>query len=259
VNVLKILYSIMVTTRSGKSYTIDARVKRKRAPAKKKGAPVNAKQVRRMIMGISETKRYHSYQTNAEILSGFQYNINPMYWIPIGTNEGSRVGDKLFIQSFDLHLKLDRSSATKAIIGKYGNQHIPFTVKLVRTVKKGKQGTTGDAGFSTIGLGDMRQDGIGNSGIPINNLEEFQVIWEIHDIIPPVPDYTQQNEYNGYVVKKRIPINRNFVYDGITTTGNSGYSKDYNYYFYLAVDSQCTNGLSVLFAHSDIQVNFKDM
>lgn len=249
----------MVTTRSGKSYTIDAQVKRKRAPAKKKAPPVNAKQVRKMIMGLSETKRYH-YATTAgvSVVTGTQYNINPLYWIPIGVTENSRVGDKIFIQSIDVHLKIDRSNLN--VPSRFGNNHIPICVKLVRHVQKAHQGTVGDAGFTALGLPDMRFDALGNAALPMTNKQEYQVIWEYQDIIPQMPvENPSFDLYNGITVTKRIPINRQFLYDGVATTGSSGYSKDYNYYFYLACDSQATTALSSCYVHSDIMVNFKDL
>lgn len=226
---------------------------------KRKSTKVNKLQVKKMILGLSETKHYHSTYV-AEIKTGFQYNINPLYWIPIGSNETSRLGDKIFLESIDMNCKIDRSNVDVGGLGRFKNSSIPFNLKLIRCTSKAKQGTTGDAGFTLLGLPDIRLDALGNFANSHNNLQQFQVVWDYRGTLEQMPVLNAGNDqYNSVMIKKRILINRQVLYDGVETTGSSGFLKDYQYYFYFAVDSNTTAGLSAVFVHSDILVNFKDM
>lgn len=208
------------------------------------------KDVQKALLGLSETKVYRA--SNSRVLQNtYQYWLNPLYWISVGTGDSNRIGDQIFITNIDVRFKFDSANPTSA-----GDSDRHGCVMLVKATEEYHQGTIDDAGWNTLGLPDIRYGGIGNVSNPIVDDRVFTVVWKKKFMLP-MKNYASTSTYKSIVFDKTFKINKNFQY---RSTSN-GYSKTNNYYLYCGLDSQLHGGIptDTAVGYADIAVMFKDM
>lgn len=224
----------------------------------KQQASVTAAQVRRTVLGLAEMKNFTANllvptSAGVPISAAFstRYWCNPCYWIPLGTNNSSRVGDQIFIESIDVAAVIRCSpQGTDA-------PQVRYAIYVLESDQEFQDGTTGPT-LNALGLASFVRVGTNTNCVIDDNV--YKLKHEQRGQILPT------NFPKGIVVgatqntftetKFRVPIKRKFQYK----SSSSGYEKFKN--LYICIVAESANGgfaTDVLSMALSYVVNFKDI
>lgn len=206
--------------------------------------------IRKEILKLAETKRFsNNVTTFSSSLPANQYHAyNMLYWIPSGAGESQRLGDEIFIDSFDLGVTVGCDRSTN-VVRPQPNQPLLVYCAVVKSNEEIKDGTIGPS-TTPVSFPDMRYNGSGSYATPVVDTNRFTVLWstKINFGSAPLPNVDEQKQ-----IRKRLKVNQKFKFQ----TTSSGYGKFSNYYLVFACSSPASNQNLAL--NPNYVVNFKDM
>lgn len=224
----------------------------------KKQTGVTAAQVRRTVLGLAEMKNFTANllvptSAGVAISPAFstRYWCNPCYWIPLGTNNSSRVGDQIYIDSIDV------AATIRCIPQTVDAPQVRYAIYVLESDQEFQDGTTGPT-LNALGLASFIRVGTNTTCVIDDNVYKLK-----HEqrgaLVPPnfpkgIVVGSQQNTFTE--TKFHVPIKRKFQYK----SSSSGYEKFKN--LYICIVAESANGgfaTDVLSMALSYVVNFKDI
>lgn len=213
-----------------------------------------AAQVKKAISRLAEEKRFTPGFTTFDNIVINQFNCwNPLYWISVGTNDSSRIGDSIFVKGIEINFTI-RANGTSSV-GDLSDSLL-YTVALVKHRSETKDGSLGPSGVGAS-FEDLRIGSSGGYGDPIMDKSKATVLFKRTVKHSSIDNYNTANQlaFRGFTtVRKYLKINQKFQY----TTTNSGYGKSFNYYILLSANS-ASGGVATHSINANYCVYFTDM
>lgn len=214
------------------------------------GSGWTRKDIQKELMKIAETKRFTNAATgfSSQQIANSYVAYNLLYWIPSGSNESSKIGDEIFLESFDLNIMVNIDRSTNAA---RPNPNEPYHVwvGVVRANEEVKDGTIG-ASVTPVTFGDIRYGATGSYTNPVIDGNKYTVLWSEVMRFPPA---TLTNNNDSKQLRRKVKVNQKFKYKDTS----AGYGKFFNYYLVFANNSPSANQGAIY--NPSYVVNFKDM
>jgi len=211
-----------------------------------------AAQVKKAISRLAEEKRFSPGFNAFDNIVINQFNCwNPLYWISVGTNDSSRIGDSIFVKAIEINFTVKANGT--ASVGDLSDGLI-YTVAIVKHRSETKDGSLGPSGVGAA-FEDLRIGASGGFGDPILDKSKATVLFKRTVIHKPIESFNAAQHHRGFtVVRKYLKINQKFQF----TTTNSGYGKSFNYYILLSATS-ASGSIATHSVNPNYVVYFTDM
>jgi len=196
---------------------------------------ISTTQARNALLGLAETKRFawnvnHSTDTAATLQDGVPICVNPLYWMSLGNNDQTRVGDEIFITRMSIRVVIVPQVVT---IGTFPTK-AAYSHGLVMLVKQVDEQSTGLTFTNTTNYGtDYRVGGVGDYARPIIDYNKVTVVAKKEFTIGYGANISATEVFSEQVVNLDVSLRDAFKFK----SSNAGFGKKHNYYIVVAAQS----------------------